>query len=150
MATERFDQIVLACHSDQALAPCRDATEGELDVLGAIQYQDNDAVLHTDASLLPTQRKAWAAWNAFIPRAARSACTVSYCMNVLQGIASPEPFIVTLNGGEAIDSDKVLRRMRYQHPVYEPCFRRGAIAQGRDPRAAADLVCGRVLGLGFP
>lgn len=116
---ERFDQVVLACHSDEALALLSDASERECDVLGAIQYQDNDAVLHTDASLLPTQRKAWAAWNALIPRQREDACTVSYCMNLLQGIASPEPFIVTLNGGEAIQSDKVLRRMRYQHPVYD-------------------------------
>jgi uncharacterized protein len=116
--SERFDQVVLACHSDQALALLADADEREHDILGAIAYQANDTVLHTDATLLPCNRKAWAAWNAFIPRDPRDACTVSYCMNLLQGIDSPEPFVVSLNRSDAIDPAKMLRRMRYRHPVY--------------------------------
>lgn len=88
------------------------------DVLGAIAYQPNDVVLHTDASLLPRHRKAWAAWNAFVPGTPGAPCTVSYCMNLLQGLRSPEPFVVTLNRSEAIDPAKVLRRLHYQHPVY--------------------------------
>ncbi|WP_233842609.1 FAD-dependent oxidoreductase [Dyella sp. 2HG41-7] len=115
---DKFDHVVLACHSDQALKLLSDASEGERDILGAIAYQLNDTVLHTDASVLPKQRKAWAAWNAFVPRNARDACTVSYCMNVLQGIETPEPFVVTLNRAAAIDPTKVIRRMRYHHPVY--------------------------------
>ena len=115
---ERFDQVVLACHSDQALALLADAGERERDILGAMPYQANDTVLHTDARLLPRNRKAWAGWNAHIPREPGAACTVSYCMNLLQGIQSPEPFVVTLNRSKAIDPDKVLRRMRYHHPVY--------------------------------
>ena len=117
--TERFDHVVLACHSDQALAMLEDASERERDVLGAMRYQLNDTVLHTDARLLPKRRKAWAAWNAHVPADPAGACTVSYCMNLLQGIESPEPFIVTLNRSEAIDPDKVLRRMRYHHPIYD-------------------------------
>lgn len=116
--SERFDRIVLACHSDQALALLADATADERDVLGAIAYQPNDVVLHTDASLLPRHRKAWAAWNAFVPGTPDAPCTVSYCMNLLQGLRSPEPFVVTLNRSEAIDPAKVLRRLHYQHPVY--------------------------------
>jgi len=81
-------------------------------------YQLNETVLHTDASLLPHNRKAWAAWNAFVPRNSDEHCTVSYCMNLLQGIESPEPFVVTLNRTAAIDPDKVLSRMQYHHPVY--------------------------------
>ncbi|MFH0342924.1 MAG: NAD(P)/FAD-dependent oxidoreductase [Chromatiales bacterium] len=115
---ERFDQIVLACHSDQALALLADASEREKAILGAIPYQENDTVLHTDARLLPTRRKAWAAWNAYVPRDLSEPCTVSYCLNLLQGIQSPEPFVVTLNRTGAIDPDKVLRRMRYHHPAY--------------------------------
>lgn len=116
--TERFDQLVLACHSDQALALLADPSERERDVLGAIAYQANDAVLHTDASLLPHHPKAWAAWNALIPRTAGDACTVSYCMSLLQRLQASEPLIVTLNPTQTIDPDKVLRRMRYHHPVY--------------------------------
>lgn len=116
--SERFDQLVLACHSDQALALLADADDREHAILGAIPYQVNDTVLHTDASLLPKQRKAWAAWNVHIPREPSDACTVSYCMNLLQGIDAPETFVVTLNRSDAIDPEKILRRMRYHHPQY--------------------------------
>ena len=115
---EHFEQIVLACHSDQALRLLADASEREQSILGALTYQANDTVLHTDASVLPRQRKAWAAWNAWLPRDPDAACTVSYCMNLLQGIESPEPFVVTLNRTAAIDPARVLARMRYHHPVY--------------------------------
>lgn len=115
---EHFDQVVLACHSDQALRVLSDASEREQSILGAMTYQANDTVLHTDTRVLPRRRKAWAAWNAWVPRDAGAACTVSYCMNLLQGIDSVEPFIVTLNRSEAIAPDKVLARMRYHHPVY--------------------------------
>jgi uncharacterized protein len=115
---ERFDQIVLACHSDQALRLLSDASDAERAILGGMPYQANDTVLHTDASLLPRRRKAWAAWNATIPRDPADVCTVSYCMNLLQNIASPEPFVVTLNRTDAIDPAKILRRMQYHHPVY--------------------------------
>ncbi len=115
---EHFDQVVLACHSDQALALLADADEREQSILGAMPYQANDTVLHTDASVLPRRRKAWAAWNAWLPRDPAEACTVSYCMNLLQGIDSPEPFVVTLNRSAAIDPAKVIARMRYHHPVY--------------------------------
>lgn len=115
---ERFDEIVLACHSDQALRLLSDAGDAERSILGDLPYQTNDTVLHTDASLLPRQHKAWAAWNATIPRDPADVCTVSYCMNLLQGIESPEPFIVTLNRTDAIDPAKILRRMHYEHPVY--------------------------------
>lgn len=117
---ENFDHVVLACHSDQALALLSDADEREHSILGAIPYQSNDTVLHTDASLLPVRRKAWAAWNAWLPRDAGEACTVSYCMSLLQRIESPQPFVVTLNRTAAIDPDKVLARMQYRHPVYSP------------------------------
>lgn len=115
---ERFDQLVLACHSDQALRVLSDAGDRERAILAAMPYQANETVLHTDASLLPRRRKAWAAWNAYVPRAADDVCTVSYCMNLLQGLDAPEPFVVTLNRTDAIDPAKILRRMQYHHPVY--------------------------------
>ncbi len=115
---EHFDHIVLACHSDQALALLKDSDEREQSILGAMPYQSNDTVLHTDARVLPKRRKAWAAWNAWLPRNPHEACTVSYCMNLLQGIESPDPFVVTLNRTAAIDPSKILARMEYHHPVY--------------------------------
>ena len=125
---ECFDQVVLACHSDEVLRILEDPTAAERDILGAMPYQDNEAVLHTDASLLPHARKAWAAWNAFVPATPRSHCTVSYCMNLLQGIQTHEPLVVTLNRSHAIDPAKVLRRMNYRHPVYT---RQSVAAQAR-------------------
>ncbi|PRH82697.1 NAD(P)/FAD-dependent oxidoreductase [Arenimonas caeni] len=115
---ERFDQLVLACHSDQALALLADPTPAEREVLGAIPYQANETVLHTDARLLPRNRKAWAAWNAHVPAEPGAPCTVSYCMNHLQSLDSPEPFVVTLGRAREIDPAKVLARMQYHHPVY--------------------------------
>jgi len=116
--TERFDHVVLACHSDQALALLADASAAERAILGAIAYQSNEAVLHTDTSLLPRRPKAWAAWNAFVPRDPGAPCTVSYCMSLLQGLEAPEPLIVTLNRTAAINPAKILRTMRYAHPVH--------------------------------
>ncbi|MEO7206763.1 MAG: FAD-dependent oxidoreductase [Steroidobacteraceae bacterium] len=127
---EHFDEAVLACHSDQALALLTDADEREQSVLGAMPYQSNETVLHTDASVLPVCRKAWAAWNAWVPRDPGDACTVSYCINLLQGIESPQPFVVTLNRSAAIDPDKVLSRMQYHHPIYSHAL---VAAQARKP-----------------
>ena len=115
---ERFDHAVLACHSDQALRLLADPSDAEREILGAMTYQPNDTVLHTDAHVLPRHRKAWAAWNAWVPRTPGDACTVSYCMNLLQNLDAPVPFVVTLNRTDAIDPSKILRRMQYHHPVY--------------------------------
>lgn len=132
---ERYDHAVLACHSDTALTLLQgDADAAERDILGAMRYQNNEAVLHTDARLLPRRRKAWAAWNAHVPRDPDAPCTVSYCMSLLQGVQSPQPFIVTLNR-DAIDPARVLRRMQYRHPLYDHAMiaaqRRKAEIQGR-------------------
>ncbi len=116
--SEHFHHVVLACHSDQALALLDDASVAERDILGAIRYQPNDTVLHTDARLLPRRRKAWAAWNAYIPADPAQACTVSYCMNLLQGHDVPTPLVVSLNRTQDIDPAKVLVRRHYRHPVY--------------------------------
>ncbi len=115
---ERFDHAVLACHADQALALLPDASDAERSILGAIRYQPNEAVLHTDPTLLPRARKAWAAWNAFVPREPGAPCAVSYCMNLLQSLDAPVPFVVTLNRSAAIDPRTILRTAVYQHPVY--------------------------------
>ena len=116
--SERFDHAVVACHSDQALALLGDASERERAVLGAIAYQENDTVLHTDASVLPRRRRAWAAWNALVPTTAEDRCTVSYCMNLLQSLDATEPIVVSLNCTARVAPQKILRRIRYQHPLY--------------------------------
>lgn len=115
---EIFDQVVFACHSDQALAMLSDANPLEREILGDLPYQENETVLHTDATILPKNKKAWAAWNAYIPANKSDACTVSYCMNILQSVQSAEPFVVTLNRTTDIAPDKIIAKIRYQHPMY--------------------------------
>jgi uncharacterized protein len=115
---ETFDQVVFACHSDQALALLSDANLLEREILGDLPYQENETVLHTDASILPKNKKAWAAWNAYVPASKNEACTVSYCMNILQSVTSSEPFVVTLNRTANIAPNKIIAKMRYQHPVF--------------------------------
>lgn len=115
--TEIFDQVVFACHSNQALAMLRDPSQQESEILGALPYQDNDVVLHTDTRLLPENRKTWSAWNYLLgERTQRAALT--YNMNILQGLEAPETFCVTLNRTESINPNKILGRFNYAHPVF--------------------------------
>ncbi|MEO6103067.1 MAG: FAD-dependent oxidoreductase [Pseudoxanthomonas sp.] len=128
---ESFDEVVLACHCDEALGLLADASKAEQDILGAIGYRDNEAILHTDISVLPRNRRAWAAWNAFVPAAGGSACSVSYWMNSLQSLDASEQFIVSLNRRADIDPARILRRMRYRHPQQD----HGSVAaQARKPQ----------------
>ena len=116
--SEWYDAVFLACHSDQALAMIEKPTRAERDVLGPIRYQDNEAVLHTDASILPKRRRAWAAWNYHIPKDPYRQVAVTYNMNMLQGLDCEEQYCVTLNNDREIDPAKVIRRIQYQHPVF--------------------------------
>jgi predicted NAD/FAD-binding protein len=126
--SEWYDAVFLACHSDQALAMLDKPTPAERDVLGTIRYQDNEAVLHTDASVLPRRRRAWAAWNYHIPRDPHGHVAVTYNMNMLQGLDCEEQYCVTLNNDRQIDPAQVIRRIQYQHPVFS---REGVAAQLR-------------------
>jgi predicted NAD/FAD-binding protein len=117
---QRFDHVFLACHSDQALAMLEDPSAAEKDVLGAIEYQDNEAVLHTDAAVLPVRRRAWAAWNYHLLEDPGRPAAVTYNMNILQGIDAPEQFCVTLNHKDAIDPHRVIDTFHYSHPVFTP------------------------------
>jgi predicted NAD/FAD-binding protein len=120
---ERFDRLVLATHGSQAFRLLADPTATEREVLGAFADEENEAVVHTDASLLPSRRMGWAAWNVHLdPRVDRVA--VTYNMSLLQRLSSPEPICVTLNAASAIDPAKVIARMTDLHPVYS----RAAIA----------------------
>ena len=115
----RFDQVIFGCHSDQALAMLDDATDDERSILGAIAYQKNDVVLHTDASVLPSNRLAWAAWNYMIPEHSTQPVSVTYNMKVLQNFDdAPETFCVTLNRSRDINPEKVIKRFEYDHPVF--------------------------------
>lgn len=115
---ERFDRVILACHSDEALALLDDPSDSERSILGAIPYQDNDAIIHTDTRVLPARRRAWGAWNYRIARDRGAPAIVTYNMNILQSLAAPDTFCVTLNDPGTIAPDRILGRTRYAHPVF--------------------------------
>ncbi len=116
--SESFDQVILACHSDQALGMLSDASDREQDILGALPYQANDVILHTDRSLLPRTRRAWASWNYRIDTDRSRPSTLTYHMNRLQGLQAPVDFCVTLNQRDAIDPASIRGEYVYEHPVY--------------------------------
>src|SRR6201996_7650996 len=147
--TEGFDRVVIATHSDQALGMLADPSEAEREVLGAIPYQPNEAVLHTDASLMPRRRPAWSSWNFHLSEQPPARTTVTYWMNHLQRLPTRTNYFLTLNRSAEIDPAKVLRRITYDHPVYTAA---GVAAQGR--RAEVSGVdrthfCGAYWGWGF-
>jgi predicted NAD/FAD-binding protein len=150
---EHYDEVVLACHADQALGLLADADDVERELLGAFPYQPNEAVLHTDTRLLPQRRAAWASWNyrlpADIPSGTRDEVCVTYDMNMLQGLDSPTTWCVSLNPGDAVDPSQVVRRIRYSHPLFTAG--RGA-AQARHSelvRRRGVSLCGAYWGFGF-
>lgn len=115
---QTFDDVVIACHSDQALALLADASEDEERILSSIPYRENSVVLHTDTRLLPIKKRAWASWNYQLSDDRNTPASVTYNMNILQGLNAKHTFCVTLNQRDAIATNKVLREFVYHHPVF--------------------------------
>ena len=126
--TAQFDYVFFACHSNEALHLLADVTRAEQAILGAIPYQQNTVFLHTDASLMPKRKLAWAAWNYHLTKTASKQVAVTYNMNILQNIDCPQPILVTLNHTDNINPAKVIKQLQYTHPVYTLA---GAAAQAR-------------------
>ena len=149
-APETYDHVILATHSDQALRMLRDPSEREHELLGAIPYQLNEAVLHTDSTLLPRRRLARAAWNFHLLREPKPLSTVTYYMNHLQRLTTEQEFCVTLNRTEAIDPAKIIRTISYAHPMYTP---HGVRAQSEHSTISGlsgrTHYCGAYWGWGF-
>jgi predicted NAD/FAD-binding protein len=146
---ERFDEVIVAAHSDQALGLLADATDREHAILGAIPYQRNEAVLHTDRALLPRRRRAWASWNYHLLAEPTGMTTVTYHMNRLQALDADREFCVTLNHTDAIDPAQILRTIPYAHPVFTAD---GARAQERHHEISGrnrTHFCGAYWGWGF-
>ncbi len=115
----RFDQVIFACHSDQALKMLDKPNRKESEILGDIPYQNNHVVLHTDKRLMPKKKLAWAAWNYHIPQRANDCAMVTYNMNILQNFDdAPETLLVTLNRSQEIDPSKIIAKFEYTHPVF--------------------------------
>lgn len=132
--SEVFDEVVIACHSDEALALLNDASEDEKTILSAMPYSENSVILHTDKKLLPRRKAAWASWNYQLSQDRDKAASVTYNMNILQGINSPHTFCVTLNQKEAIDPSKILREFIYHHPIFS--------AESVKAQQQRQLICG--------
>jgi predicted NAD/FAD-binding protein len=119
-AVREFDKVVLACHGDQALALLADPTDLEARLLREFKYQPNTATLHTDTSFMPRTRRCWASWNYRIDSApdGRVLPTTHYWMNSLQGVSDRVDYFVSLNCHDRVAPDKVLRRIDYEHPIF--------------------------------
>ena len=148
--SERFDHVIIAAHSDQALAMLSDPSVHERRLLAAIPYQCNEAVLHSDSSLLPRRRAVRSAWNFHLLREPKPLSTVTYYLNHLQRIAAGEHYCVTLNRTEAIEPKRIIKEIPYAHPVFTA---QGVAAQsehwtisGLDGRTH---YCGAYWGWGF-
>jgi predicted NAD/FAD-binding protein len=135
MDSEIFDEVVIACHSDEALALLNDATADEKCILSAMPYSENSVVLHTDKKLLPQREKAWASWNYQLSQDRSKAASVTYNMNILQGIKSKHTFCVTLNQKGDIDPKSILREFTYHHPIFS--------AQSIAAQKQRSQICGK-------
>ena len=147
--TLHFDALVLACHSDQALALLEDPGAAEREILAAFPYVANDVILHTDASVLPKRPLARAAWNYHLRRNPASGVAVTYDMNVLQTLDTRRRYLVSLNLGDAIDPRTVIERYSTSHPVYTPA---GVAAQKRHAEISGErrtFYCGAYWRYGF-
>ncbi len=147
--SERFDHVVIACHSDQALRMLTQPSEIEHELLGAFPYQTNETVLHTDETILPKRRRAWGSWNYRIRSDGPDAIAITYHMNMLQSISSKTQYCVTLNETDRIHPDKILRRFTYHHPIFT--LERDA-AQARHEELIGTnrtSFCGAYWGYGF-
>lgn len=148
-ASSRFDHVIFACHSDQALAILGgEATPAERSILTAMPYQRNEAILHTDISVLPKNRRAWGCWNYHASRSRERSASVTYNMNLLQALRSNHTFCVSLNE-EGLDPARVIRRIVYHHPQFLPG--RKAAQSRHDELCGANRTsfCGAYWGYGF-
>ncbi len=147
--TEKFDWVVFACHSDQALRMLKDPTVAESDILGNIHYQNNSVILHHDRRLLPRKKLAWAAWNYHVTPEKDRPVAVTYNMNILQGLQSRQPLLVTLNHEHRIDPDKIIKRLGYTHPVYTPAVTAAQARHGEISGSNRTSYCGAYWRFGF-
>lgn len=146
---ERFDHVIVAAHSDQALRMLADASASEREILGAMPYQENDVVLHRDRSVMPRARRAWSSWNYHLGAEPSERATVTYWMNRLQRLPARRDYCVTLNRTAALKPEEIVGRYVYHHPIYQSA---GVSAQKRWAEVSGKnrvSFCGAYWGFGF-
>jgi len=146
---EVFDEVVFACHSDQALRMLADPNQAEREVLGAIPYQANEAVLHTDKAMLPRRRRAWSSWNYHLLQDPPGKTTVTYHMNRLQSLTADREFCVTLNRSQVIAPERVIRTISYAHPVFSAASTEAQKRHHEISGVNRTHYCGAYWGWGF-
>lgn len=146
---QQFDALIMACHGDQVLPLLEQPTRTEQSVLSRISTQYNRMTLHTDPSVMPRRKRAWASWNVILDGQSERDCTVSYYMNLLQSIDCPEPLIVSLNQEDRIDPDRILLSRDYHHPIYNKDTVSAAARMGDCQGQLRTWYCGAWQGWGF-
>lgn len=142
-----FDAVVFACHSDQALRLLGDPSPQEQEILGAIGYQNNRVVVHSDARVMPRSRSAWSSWNGVVTGADESTCQVTYWMNLLQGLSGNQDFFVTLNPQEPLQ--RIWSERHYSHPVFTKAARAAQARRIEINGVRSTFYCGAYWGWGF-
>lgn len=144
-----FDHVILAVHSDQALALLDDPSDLEKEILGPIGYQKNRTVLHTDTTILPHKKSIWASWNYYIPKEMQEGASLCYDMSILQSISSPDEFLVSLNQQQFINTDNIIGEYIYHHPIYSPDVPAAQKRHGEISGVNRTHYCGAYWGYGF-
>lgn len=147
--SETFDEVILATHADTSRRLVRNMETEERSLLELFEYQDNEAVLHTDTSVLPRKERTWASWNYRIPEIENGHVSVTYNMNMLQGIESEHTYNVSLNQANDIDPDKIIKRINYHHPVFQPGRDSAQSQHHKMIRRRGISYCGAYWGYGF-
>lgn len=146
---ELFDQVVIACHSDQALRMLKDASPAEREILSAIRFQRNETVLHTDTRLMPELRRVWSSWNYRIRSKTQDVVDVSYHMNRLQSLDAKRDYLVSLNATPDIDPSHVIKAIEYHHPIFDARSVSAQRRHGEISGARRTHYCGAYWGYGF-
>ncbi len=146
---EEFDSVVIGTHSDQALKLIKNPTSDELNVLSAIKYQKNIALIHTDESILPKRKLAWSSWNYLMNKGKEELVTLTYNMNILQSLKSNKTYCVTINNTQDLNSDKIIKEIVYHHPLFT---KESVQAQNKKSSICGQnntYYCGAYWGYGF-
>ena len=144
-----FDEVIMATHADTSIGTVANPDKEELDILNKFPYQSNQACLHTDTRVLPSNRRAWGSWNYLVRENSERAVCVTYNMNLLQGFDSPKTYCVSLNQGDLIRESQIIKHMQYQHPMFYPGRDEAQKKHSLLIRRRGISYCGSYWGSGF-
>ena len=144
-----FDHVIIATHSDQALNLLSDPTDEENKILGAIKYQKNIALIHTDQSILPRRKIAWSSWNYLLNESQDDFVTLTYNMNILQTLKSKKVYCVTINNTTSIDDRKIIKKIKYHHPLFDIISVKAQQQKNKICGQNNTYFCGAYWGYGF-